>query len=395
MKRLFFRKVILWSLLGLALAASAAALWNPARDFRGASLDQDKRGPIPAAEFSRLVQSMSEQDGYFRSDNFTSNESSYLTVVDRLRELGVSGGAYIGVGPEQNFTYIAKIRPEIAFIVDIRRQAVLQHLLYKALFHISETRAGFLSALLSRPLEGGLAPGKGASLERLLQYFDSAAAPGQFFKTNLARVRKIIREEFKLPVSDYDQEKLAYVYSAFRDQGLEIGFRTGGSNWGRGFGRFPSLRDLTLQTDLHGKPGNFLAADDDYRFLRSLQLQNRIIPVVGDFAGQKALASVGDYLRRNGYTVRAFYTSNVEQYLFRNYTFGAFAENVKNLPIDTLSVFIRSVSSRGWAHPAYVAGHRNTTVLQKISLFLAGYDEGAYTDYWSLVTTHFVPARRP
>src|SRR5262249_24084475 len=76
---------------------------------------------LSAAEFSRLIHELSEEGGYSRSDNFTSNETAYLTVVDKLRQLGATGGAYIGVGPEQNFTYIAKIRPQIAFIVDIRR----------------------------------------------------------------------------------------------------------------------------------------------------------------------------------------------------------------------------------------------------------------------------------
>lgn len=86
----------------------------------GIALSQES---LPASEFTRLVQTLSEEGGYFFSDNFTSNEDSYLTVVDKMKELGATGGAYIGVGPEQNFTYIAKVRPRIAFIVDIRRAA--------------------------------------------------------------------------------------------------------------------------------------------------------------------------------------------------------------------------------------------------------------------------------
>ena len=130
---------------------------------------------IPAAEFSRLIQQFSEDDGYFRSDNFTSNETSYLQVVDLFRKLDVSGGAYIGVGPEQNFTYIAKVRPRIAFIVDIRRQAMIQHLLYKAIFESAATRAEFLAGLLSRPIAGERAPRAGTSTADLLDYFEQAA----------------------------------------------------------------------------------------------------------------------------------------------------------------------------------------------------------------------------
>jgi hypothetical protein len=107
-------------LLSLIFAISSPALsQQPSK--------QNSLESVPAAEFARIVREFSEEGGYFMSDNFTSNETSYLHVLDKLRELGVTGGAYIGVGPEQNFTYIAKIRPRVAFIIDIRRQAMIQH----------------------------------------------------------------------------------------------------------------------------------------------------------------------------------------------------------------------------------------------------------------------------
>src|SRR5688572_17003822 len=381
------RRVTRWNLLFLALIASVAVVWFPVQGRFQAGLQQEQLEGIAPAEFSRLIQDLSEEGGYFRSDNFTSNETSYLSVVGKLRELQVSGGAYVGVGPEQNFTYIAKVRPRIAFIVDIRRQAMIQHLLYKAAFHTSENRAEFLSSLLCRPLLGKAIPGKEASVEQLLKYFGSDAAPDGIFASNLARVRSIIERKFYFPLSDADQEQLARVYSAFHQEGLGISFRMNSSSFG-GYGGFPDLKDLILQPDPKGNLGNFLASEEDYRFVRNLHLKNRIIPVVGDFAGPKALAAVGGYLRKNGYTVRAFYTSNVEQFLFQNAVFGKFAENVRKLPIDSRSVFIRGVSSRGQPHPAHVPGHRTTTVLQKISVFLKDYDEGAYSDYRDMVTTH-------
>lgn len=386
------RRVTRWNLLFLGLIASVAVVWFPVQGRLQAGLQQEQLESIAPAEFSRLIQDLSEEDGYFRSDNFTSNETSYLSVVGKLRELQVSGGAYLGVGPEQNLTYIAKVRPRIAFIVDIRRQAMIQHLLYKAVFHTSENRAEFLSSLLCRPLSGKAIPGKEASVEQLLEYFGSGAAPDVIFASNLVRVRNIIQRQFHFPLSEPDQQRLERVYSAFHQEGLGISFRTSLSNSGS-YGGFPSLKDLVLQTDLKGNLGNFLASEEDYRSVRNLHLKNRIIPVVGDFAGPKALAAVGGYLRKNGYTVRAFYTSNVEQFLFQNAVFGAFVENVRKLPIDSGSVFIRAVSSRGQPHPAHVPGHRTTTVLQKISVFLKDYDEGAYSDYRDMVTTHFIAAQ--
>src|SRR5260370_28820274 len=102
-----------------------------------------------------MVRGFGEGGGKLLSGNYISNEFAYLHVVDKLKAIGVAGGAYVGVGREQNFTYIAKVRPQIAFIVDIRRQAIIQHLMYKAVFQLSPTRADFLCRLLSRPLPQG------------------------------------------------------------------------------------------------------------------------------------------------------------------------------------------------------------------------------------------------
>src|SRR5262249_14056089 len=70
-------------------------------------------------QFAQIVEKFSEPKGYFDSDNLISNEASYLHVMGKMRQMKVSGGAYIGVGPDQNFSYIAQIRPAVVFITDI------------------------------------------------------------------------------------------------------------------------------------------------------------------------------------------------------------------------------------------------------------------------------------
>src|SRR5215471_6593739 len=271
--------------------------------------------PLPdslsAQEFSSLVKDFSEDGGYFFSDNLVSNETPYLTVVDKLRQLSAPGGAYIGVGPEQNYTYIAKLHPRIAFIIDIRRQAIIQHLMYKALFQLSTNRLQFLSRWLSRPLTKS-APGPDEPIAVLLAYFTKAAADEQTYAANLALIRKEIQEDFQFPLSARDQASLEFVYKSFRDGGLNTAFQLNG--WSDS--EFPTLGEVILQPDQYGKVGNFLASGEDYDFVRGLQLKNLIVPVVGDFAGRKALAAIASYLRKSGLTVSAFYASNVEQYLF-------------------------------------------------------------------------------
>ncbi len=370
-------------LLSLIFAAS------PAFSQATSSSKQNSLESLPTAEFSRIIREFSEEGGYFMSDNFTSNETSYLHVVDKLRELGVTGGAYIGVGPEQNFTYIAKVRPRIAFIVDIRRQAMIQHLMYKAIFHLSPNRAQFLSRLLSKPLPKDGVPAPDVATTELMAFMGKISATDQAYAANLAEIKKTIQEEFQFPLADRDRESLEYVFKSFRENGLDIAFRLDASYYG---GYFPSLKELALQTDLNGKTGNFLASADDYNFVREMQKKNLIIPVVGDFSGTKALVAIGDYLRKNGLSVTSFYTSNVEQYLFDSAVFDGFTKNIRKLPINDKSVFIRAVFHMRYTHPARIQDHMSVTLLQRMTVFLKDFEDGLYPSYRELIVTHYIAA---
>jgi hypothetical protein len=351
---------------------------------RAGELSNPQLERLSSVEFSALIRDLSEEGGYFFSDNLISNETPYLTVAGKLRQLGATGGAYVGVGPEQNFTYIAKVRPRIAFILDIRRQAVIQHLMYKALFHLSPTPAEFLSRLLSRPLTRE-APAANASITEVLAYFSKTSADEETYTRGLAAIRRVIQEEFQFPLSQRDQASLEYVYKSFRDEGLNAAFRLDG--WSDG--QFPTLSEVILQPDQNGKLGNFLASRADYDFVRGLQLKNLIVPVVGDFGGKKALPAIGEYLRKRDLTVTVFYTSNVEQYLFESGSFAAFVDNVRKLPITDRSLFIRWVYQR-YYHPARMTGQRSTSLLQKMSVFLTDFDAGRYQNYVNLITTNYI-----
>jgi hypothetical protein len=337
--------------------------------------EADLHAALPAAEFGRIVREFSEDGGYFHSDNFVSNETSYLSVVGKMRELEISGGAYIGVGPEQNFTYIARIRPRIAFIVDIRRQAVLQHLMYKALFQLSDTRSEFLARLFSRPLPEEAAFAGGASIQDLMEYFARAPADSQAYSRNLAEIESIIRTGFDCPLTEEDEKTLDHVYGHFREAGPGVSY------WAVRMSFLPSLKDLIEQQEADGRLGNFLADEEDYAFVRDLQRRNLIIPVVGDFSGSKALLMIADYLRRNSYEVTAFYTSNVEEYLFLRGVFARFVQNLKAMPAAPRAVLIRADPS-GWRldPPAPIS----RTVMQSLPLFLTDYERGFYSNFLML-----------
>ena len=323
-----------------------------------------------------MVREMSENGGFFSSDTLTSNETGYLHVLGELRRLEVTGGAYVGVGPEANFTYIAKARPEIAFVVDIRRAAMIQHLMYKAVFHHARGRAEFLALLFSKPLPSDSSV-RSRSLETLLDFSQSAPSTDERFVDNLALIRSTIEESFEMPLSSGDAETLQTICESFRRASLDIGYREG----------FASLKDLLLETDLDGNRGSFLVDEGDYQFVRDLQRRNRIIPLVGDFAGSKALAQVAGYLAQHDYRVSVFYTSNVEEYLFQDRTFAKFADNVARFATADRAVFIRSLRG-GWAerHPANTRRYARTSLLAGIAEFIDDYKVGACSNYWKLVT---------
>src|SRR5947208_9060510 len=109
-------------------------------------------------EFWKLSADSSEADGTFRSDNLLSNESYFQYVIPPLNELAKQGRVYMGVGPEQNFTYIAALKPKMVFIVDIRRGNLELQLMYKALFEMSKDRAEFVSKLFAKKQPEGLGP---------------------------------------------------------------------------------------------------------------------------------------------------------------------------------------------------------------------------------------------
>src|SRR5689334_11034464 len=141
----------------LTASAAAVALVLLPQPFAAAPVPQSARAAsLPARlspqELWKLIGDISEPGGYFRiTDNYTSNENEIGQIFTTLREQNKSGGVYIGVGPEQNLTYIAAIKPAMAFIIDIRRQAVVQHLMFKAMMEMSKDRADFLSLLFAKP----------------------------------------------------------------------------------------------------------------------------------------------------------------------------------------------------------------------------------------------------
>lgn len=330
------------------------------------------------AEFSRLSREISEPGGYFWSNNYISNETSYQHVLEELDALPLTGQVYVGVGPNQNFTYIAAVRPEVAFIVDIRRQNLLEHLLFKVLMVASESREEYLSRLLGRPLETPLA--RTAGIEEIVAALRDAPPDERYFESEMTFVLDRLDGFAELELSPADIDDLRHIYREFFRLGLDIKY----DSWRSFF--FPSLDEFMLETDLKGRRRNWLATHEDYEYVRNMQRTNRIIPIVGDFAGDQALRRLGRFLESRDLTVSVFYLSNVEFYLFRQGRWNAFVENVKALPTSDSSVFIRAYANLRRPHPKMVDDHITVSLVQNIHVFLRNARAGMYNDLWDVVT---------
>jgi hypothetical protein len=345
------------------------------------------QAPAPAAArdtaFAAAVQRLSEPGGFFDSDNLISNESSYLHVITRLRRLRVSGGAYIGVGPDQNYSYIAAIRPAVAYMIDIRRDNALQHLLYKALFERSRNRAEFLCRLLGRPLPPTIERWSGRPITEILAWVDST----RLDDASGAREREAtlrLAASYGVPLDERDRATVLRFHAEFMREGLELQF----SSFRRGNrGMYPSFRSLIVARDLDGEMSGFLASETAWRTVRDLHAAGRIIPVVGNLGGDTAFPALAAELRARNLRVSALYTSNAEMYIWRDGLFPAFARTVAALPIDARSVIIRSYFDRsGDRHPLAVPGHISVQLLQRISDFVTRYRNGQLRTYWDVVS---------
>ena len=319
--------------------------------------------PSPSA-FGEKVTALSEPDGPFFSDNTISNETSYLQVAEPLARLASPGGAYIGVGPEQSFTYIALTRPKLAFILDIRRQNMILHLLYKAIFEEATSRSHFVALLLGRPHDAAGAPGEAAGVDAVLAHAEKSAPDKAGFAAAHAVLRERVEQNIRLDAED--KKTLELVHRSFLDHQLELRFELKQTS-GR---RYPTLREILTGKDPEGKQSGFLANEDAFRFVQAMEKEGRIIPVVGDFAGDRAMPGIAAEIAKQHLTVSAFYVSNVEQYLFEPGVWRRWSRNVAALPTKEKSLFIRAWLDQGKSHPQQLKGHRTATLLQSMDHFV-------------------------
>ncbi len=339
---------------------------------------QDIPQQISDAEFWHMITDFSEPGGSFRSDNFVSNETTLQVVIPELQRNIAAGGVYVGVGPEQNFTYIVALQPKIAFIVDIRRQNMIQHLMYKAIVELSADRADFFSRLFSRPRPEDAytedTPGD------LISAFRRVGRDPLLFEENLRVIKEHLTVHHGFELTPEDHKSLDYILDAFFQGGPDITYsyipgrrRRPGD---------PTFWQLLGATDRNGLNHGYLATEENFQALKRLQQNNLIVPLVGNFAGDKTLLSVAQYAKDHSARVTTFYVSNVEQYLFQQAPdWTRFYTNVAELPLDSSSTFIRTVFNNLLVR-AYTQGDsRVATLICPMEDFIKAFNSGEINLY--------------
>jgi hypothetical protein len=342
------------------------------------------------SSFAALVARLSEAGGYFDSDNIISNEASYLQIASQLAKVGTHGGVYVGVGPDQNFSYLALIRPSIAFMLDIRRDNMLEHLLFKSIFAQSRNRLEYLCRLFGKPVPADIDVWNNRSASLIIGYLQQTP-------TDSASVQAYRRASndritgFHVALDARDRATIDRYRAEFVADGLETRYSSLGRNNRLDY---PTFGQLMLATDRAGKAIGYLADEDAFQFVRSMELRDRVVPVVGNVAGDKAVKAIGAYAREHNLKVSAFYLSNVEQYLItRDGGFDEYAANIRALPHDSTSVIIRSYFGRfGVAHPLFTPGRGtiSASMIERLDSFLKRVRAGEIRTYPDLVFNGFV-----
>jgi len=326
-------------------------------------------------QFWSFSKDWSEEDGVFRSDNLLSNETSFQYIIPPLLKTAKQGRVYVGVGPEQNFTYIAALKATMAVIIDIRHGNLDVHLMYKALFELSKDRAEFVSRLFSRKRPDGLTDK--SSAEEIFSKFLQADGSKELYEANLKAIDDLLMKKHGLPLTAGDLDGIRWAFGNYYQFGPAINYNSSLSAnvppeivgaIGGGFGGNNGVTYASLMTaeDGSGENRSYLANEEYFRFIKDLETRNLIVPVVGDFGGEKAIRAVARYLKGIDATVSAFYLSNVEQFLVQDGKWNTFCSSASMLPLDESSSFIRSGRGRNAFGGAGVQNSSAANMLQEL-----------------------------
>jgi hypothetical protein len=185
--------------------------------------------------------------------------------------------------------------------------------------------------------------------------------------------------------------RLEALHQKFFEGQLELRFSLREAN-----GRvYPSFADMLSAADGEGVPRGFLTTRALFERVQRLQRAHKVVPIVGDFAGDKALPGLARAIEASGEKVGTFYVSNVEQYLQEPAMWSKWQRNVAALPKAEGAVFVRAWLDQGRAHPRQRAGHRTASFVASIARFESAQRDRRYSSWWEVAADGILEGPRP
>ena len=241
-----------------------------------------------------------------------SNESAHFLFFPFIEDLG---GGYVGIGSDQNYTMIAKSRPELAWIFDYDETVTLIHRVHRALILEAGSPGEFLGLWEKENVEAGA--------EAIRKH---EAGSGQL-------------DEVEIAYRQYRGKLHHYFYAA-------------------------------MKKAESGKTVTWLSDPESYAFIKKMYASDRIRPMTGNLLGEHALPGIGETAKKLGVTIRVIYFTNAEEFIFYRKNF---VNGFKSFPVDQKSVILRTLHARKGYESADHKWHYNVHGVQD---FLMRLDKG-------------------
>ena len=251
----------------------------------------------------------------YTMDCFVTSEVCHNDVIAKCRpdSHGTGTGAYIGVGPCQNLTYIGALRPRLAIICDSRPDNLIEHLMFKMLIERAASPLDYLLQLFSRVLERP--PGTDLrEAEDLVAAFELGTPDPETFRDNLEWLRSEAKRRWEF--DDGQLDRLSYLYGEFF--GKQLSITAVNKECAEALGS-PTLRDVILARNSYRRNFHFLTDADRFGYVRQMHMEDRIIPMLGNFCSAASIELINDLLGEFGERADTIYLSNIEDYVVGRY----------------------------------------------------------------------------
>lgn len=268
----------------------------------GGALDESLRAAFLAIREDPAPPELTRNSHYW-----ISNEHSHHLWRERL--VGV-GGAYLGVGSDQNYLLAGWARSQLLVLMDFDGAIGDLHRVYKVAFAAADTPEAFVALW-------------GKTKEEELRALVEAAYTDPEVRKKTTRALKVAR---------------SLVYSR--------------------------LSRTRRDYEKRGVP-TFLTDQADYDHVRKLWADGRVFAVRGDLTGDATLVDVAAALEKADLRLGVLYLSNAEQY----FDYGpAFRRNILRLPVQDNAVVVRTL---GWKGHGFVEGETYHYTVQPAPKFAA------------------------